>query len=156
MRDIFNSINDFWCYQNSTVSFATTHVSTGEVDLQGYNAVTFLVNIGSNGSNALTSANFWQIRLQEATASGVSAGTFTDATEGYYILPYGGDRGSAVLTSGVVGLINDVTSDNSTWQIGYIGPRQYVKLVFEPIASAPDMPLSVTALPGEPNRAPVA
>jgi len=156
MRDLYNNINDFWCFQNSTVSFGTAHVSTGEVDLQGYNAVTFLVNVGSNGSNALTSANYWQIRLQEAAASGVSAGTFADATNGYYVLPYGGDNATATLISGVVGVIDDVTGDDLTWQIGYIGPSQYVKLVLEPIASAPDLPLSITALRGEPNRLPVS
>jgi len=155
MRDLYNNINDFWCYQNSTISFGTAHVSTGEVDLQGYNAVTFVVNIGSAGSNAITSANHWHIRLQEAAASGVSAGTFADVTDGWFVLPYGGDNGSAALTSGVVGAIDDVTTTDSTWQIGYIGDSQYVKLVFEPIASAPDLPLSVTAIRGDPNRSPV-
>jgi len=153
MRDLYNNINDFWCFQNSTVSFGTAHVSTGEVFIQGYNALTFLVNVGSNGSNALTSANHWHIRMQEAAASGVSAGTFADVTNGYYVL---GGTGSAALTSGVVGAIDDETGDDHTWTFGYIGPQPYVKLVLEPIASAPDLPLSITALRGEPNRAPVA
>ncbi len=153
MRDMYNSINDFWCHQISSVSYAASGVSTGEVFLQGYNAVTFLVNVGSNGSNVLTSANHWHIRMQEAAASGVSAGTFANVTNGYFVL---GGTGSAALTSGLVGVIDDVTGDDFCWTVGYIGPQPYVKLVLEPIASAPDLLLSITALRGEPNRAPVA
>lgn len=149
-RDIHNNILPFWCY-DVLASGISTATSCGEINLQGYNAVELIALMGSALTSALTSASCWQLRIQEADASGASAGTFADVSDGNYIL---GGTGSAALTSGIWQTVDDDSGESGLWSVGYIGPKQYVRVIAEPVGVAPDIPFACLAILGIPDLRP--
>ena len=150
-RDIHHNILPFWCYDviGSTISGT---ISCGEINLQGYNAVELIAITGSAIVSALTDASCWQLRIQEADASGASAGTFADVSDGNYIL---GGTGSAALTSGVWQTVNATSGESGVWSVGYIGPKQFVRVIAESVGTPPDIPFATLAILGIPDLRPV-
>jgi len=140
-RDQRHDMNFFHAVDAATITTTTT---TTACDTRGYNCVTFLLTIGSDVDSAaggLTSANYWKIRIQHGLSN--AAADFSDVTDGRTILCGSGSAMSTALTSGTVGVINDVYSAQTDWGIGYVGDRRYVRMILEAVASAPNLPVGI-------------
>lgn len=112
--------------------FSTGETSGPDVNTQGYETVTFLLNAGQV---SVSTGSYWVIRMQHASASiSVGAGTYSDVSEQHVI-------GSGIslyttITSGKVFSICISAGSVALWEsqtfaVGYRGKRQYVRLVIE-------------------------
>lgn len=121
----------------SPVSVADNTAQTGEVvDLQGFDACTFVI---ATGSIADANATF-AVEVQECDTSG---GVYTAVADA-----------NLVGTEALAGFQFD--SDNACRKIGYVGSKRYVKLVITPSGNASAALLSAVAVLGHPAKSPTS
>jgi len=121
----------------SPVSVADNTAQTGEVvDLQGYDACTFVIATGSIADADATFA----VEVQECDTSGGSYTAVADA--------------NLVGTEALAGFQFD--SDNACRKIGYVGSKRYVKLVITPSGNASAALIAAVAVLGHPAKSPTS
>jgi hypothetical protein len=100
-------------------------VNGADVDTEGYNAITFVVNVGTftGGGSMLTSEEI-TFALQHAEASTAGgAGTYTDVPSQYILM-----SGTNTVTSGQFLSLTSASFSGAAYPVGYIGPNRYVRL----------------------------
>jgi hypothetical protein len=100
-------------------------VNGADVDTLGYNAVTFVVNVGTftGGGSMLTSEEI-TFALQHADASTAGgAGTYTDVGSEYILM-----SGTNTVTSGQFLSMTSASFSGAAYAVGYIGQKRYVRL----------------------------
>jgi hypothetical protein len=95
---------------------ATTEGAT--IDLKGYESCTFILNLGTSGTNVFDEAtNLWTITLDE---SDDNFSTHNEVAAADIIGSVGGDADNK---------LNAAADDDRAWKIGYRGSKRYVRLV---------------------------
>lgn len=106
-----------------------TQVAT-EVDRQGYDSLTVLVNFTQCSAIALANGtSYWFVRVQHADASAAgTADTFTDCASIDLIRPLSGLVAPGAVTSGIALYLNASTMSGTVQKIGYRGNKQFVRV----------------------------
>lgn len=129
MSSFATKIKPAVCISPISVSDNTAQVGTS-TDILGFNAVTFVIAIGS-----------------VADADATFAVTMDESSDN--------SSWSAVPSKYLVGTLADAgftfASDNSTRKIGYSGHKRYVRLTITPTANASAAVFSAVALLGDAN-----
>lgn len=121
----------------SPVSVGDNTAQTGQaVDLQGYDACTFVIATGSLADADATFA----VEVQESDSSG----------SGYTAVADANLVGTEALASFVF------SDDDKCFKVGYIGSKRYVRLVITPTGNASAGLMCAVAILGHPNRSPTA
>ena len=100
-------------------------VAGADVDTEGYNSLTFVVNVGTftGGGSMLTSEEI-TFALQHADASTAGgAGTYTDVPSQYIVM-----SGTNTVTSGQFLSLTSASFSGAAYPVGYVGPKRYVRL----------------------------
>lgn len=121
MKDLSNSIATALSHKSAVTTAASN--GTG-VDLQGYEGATILVTIGAEG-DTLSGSVFFQIGLEHSDDNS----TFTDATQSDIV--DGTIAADGVFLkidgTGTAGTAGNPDSTGSTYRVGYIGGKRYVR-----------------------------
>lgn len=141
MRDLISNILVKRAISPVSVADNTPQVSQ-IIDLQGYDAAAFLLNIGSVADADVT----FVVLVEEGDAANLSdAAAVADADMVSQTL------GTAPETA--AGFQFD--DDNEVRKIGYIGNKRYIRMTVTPANNASAALISATALLGYPARLPV-
>jgi hypothetical protein len=112
LRDLINKVKNLKAMVNSVKTAAATGVT---IDLQGYNSVEFVANVGESG-DTLSGSLYGQLVLQGAPDDGTgSPGTFVAITDAKDVL------GASIAAGGVWATIDAAAEDDAVFSIGYIG-----------------------------------
>ena len=140
----------FKFFQAIPPQIADATVNGATVDLRGFEACTFLLNLGAVSS--ITSASYWAFRMQHGSASDLGFdGTWSDVDLSHVVM-----SASAALTSGIVFSVwSDTNFESNAFPVGYVGPRRYVRVVCEEKANLSTAAIGAIALLGYPEQWPV-
>lgn len=122
------------------------------IDLTGFETCVFVVNNGTDtGGGAYSVDNVHAFLLEHADASsGDNPDTFV-AINSTHVL-----RGvSTAMVSGVFASIDSQTGTNSIFQVGYIGPKRFVRLVYSGAGLPSLLSVGAVAILGLPHDWPV-
>jgi hypothetical protein len=137
----------------AAVKTATVTPSNG-VDLRGFDAVEFLIAIGTITNIAQSPTPTWKFKLQDS-ADDV---TFADVTDSKVVLT-GSAKSPVAAPDGSTGIfltVDAAAEDDQVYRVGYIGTKRYVRLVSTAASTPGNTPLAVIAVLGLPNIAPTA
>lgn len=145
-REIYSDLNFYQCIPPQIVDATTTGL---DVDLQGYDACTILVETGALSS--ITSASYWVVRMLHADASvSGGAGTYANCTSVEMIRDWSG-----AVTSGIfLSLFSDTNFESTTFKVGYVGAKRYVQVVIEEKGNLSTAAFAVTAVRGKASQWP--
>jgi len=143
--------------------YTTWNIEGLAIDTEGYEGVTFVVNIGSVGSAGdLGATSFLQLQIEHAlgstydTAASASAGTWSEAYPSQLIHSVLGMAGAySTLDSGIFQSIVDSTYGGTVYACGYKGPRRFVRVNVSGEDGASDVELGAIAILGMPDSWPV-
>lgn len=136
MRDMMNNLHTVPAIAPVVVTDNTAQVSA-IIDLQGYDACTFVITTGTLADADATFA----VTMDHGNASNLSdAAAVTSA--------------DLVGTYALAGFT--FADDGETRKIGYVGARRYVRLTITPSANAGNAPLAAIAILGLPRIAATA
>jgi hypothetical protein len=134
-------------------AITATNTPSDGVDLKGFGAAEFLISVGAVANIANSPQPSWSFKLQESDSE--SSG-FTDVTEAGDVLT--GSAKSPVTapdsSTGVFLTIDDAAEDETTYRVGYIGTKRYVRVVATAANTPGSTPYSVVAVLGHPDLAP--
>lgn len=141
----------FSFFQAIPPQIADADVTGEDVDLQGFDSLTFKLNIGALSS--ITSASYWVLRLQHANESTAAstAGTYSDVDASHVIRDV-----STALTSGIVlSIFSDTNFESTILHVGYRGLRRFARVIIEEKANLSTAAFAVEAMLGHPSQWPV-
>lgn len=96
----------------------TADANGSGVDLQGYEAAEVVANVGLSGDTLSGSVKI-ALELEESDDNSV----FTDVADADMI----GETGAG---SGEFALIDDAAEDETTYKVGYLGSKRYIRVVW--------------------------
>ena len=150
MHDINSRIKPVF-HIGGTVS--STQTPSAGVDTKGFEAVSFLISIGTISNIAESPTPSWTFKLQESDAS---TSGFTDVTDSNAVLI--DSSASPVVapdaSTGVFLTIDAAAEDAAVYMVGYLGTKRYVRCVATATETPGNTPLAVTALLGDPSQLP--
>lgn len=123
MKDLSNSIATALSHKSAVTSSDSN--GTG-VDLQGYEGATVLVTIGAEG-DTLSGSVFFEISLEHSDDNA----TYTDVTQSEIVdgtIASGGIF-LKIDGTGTAGTAGNPDSTGSTYRVGYIGGKRYIRTV---------------------------
>lgn len=127
------------------------------IDTQGYETVTFVVNIGGyTGGGAFSADNRFQLKLEHALESAAgAASTWSECYPSEIIHSVVGEAGAySTLNSGIWASIT--SADVNTVQVvGYTGTRRLVRVVISEVGAPSTMSFGIIAILGLPANWPV-
>jgi hypothetical protein len=115
-RDLYNNVKVVQALAPAVINADTT---SSAIDLQGYESTTILVDVG-NSADTLSGTNKIELELTECDTSG---GSYTQVAAANL---QGAVTGS---NTGCFGLIDDPAEDTTVFKAGYIGSKQFLKVV---------------------------
>jgi hypothetical protein len=130
MRDNFNNLNFKKALAPASVGDNTAQVCA-IIDRQGYEALTYLIELGSIADADATFA----VLLEEGDDSGLSDAATVAAAD-------------MLGTPTLAGFQFD--SDNALRKLGYVGSKRYTRMTITPTSNASAALLGVTAILGAP------
>lgn len=135
MRDLHNNIDVVKAIEAIVVNNDTE--GTGlTIDLQGYNACEFVVNVGASG-DTLSGSLKLDLKLQHGDlANGTDMAAVADA-----------DLLGTFATGAIFATIDDPAEDSAVFQVGYIGSKRYVRVFVDTTGTHTNgTPLSAVAI----------
>lgn len=143
MRDLHSNIKVVQHLAAQAVT--TTQTPANGVDLGDSYAAEFIISIGAVTNIANSPQPSWAFKLQESDT--VNSG-FTDVTDSNIVLV--GSAASPVAapdsSSGVFLTVDDAAEDAATYRVGYLGTKQYVRVVATAANTPGSTPLSIIAV----------
>ena len=138
MRDLKNGIKK---EQALAAVTATSTTTSAAIDLQGFNSLSVLFDIGASG-DTLASGLYWTLSLTECDTVD---GTYTDVAD-------------ADVLEGINSIvINDPAEDAVLQELNYVGGKRFVKAVATATGTHTNgTPMGITALKGHASDQPVA
>jgi hypothetical protein len=121
------------------VTLTSTDVTGVTIDVQGFNSVSFFVNIGANGGT-LNGTNRVDFKLQHGDNSNLS-----DVTA---VSNIGEAGGYTVDSAGTFTTIDASGEVSAVYKVAYTGSKRYVRVVAD-VTGTISLPVSVTALLGD-------
>lgn len=136
-------------------AYTTTQTPSNGVDLAGFGAAEFLIDIGVITNVANSPQPSWAFKLQESDSQSTG---FTDVvTAGDALV---GSAASPVAapdaSTGVFLTVDDAAEDAAVYRVGYIGNKRYVRVVATAANTPGGTPLCIVAVLGKPGLAPTA
>lgn len=137
MRDLYHNV---LATQVLAPATATTAQTSSAIDMQGYNALSVVFNIGASG-DTLSGSIYWTLKLEHSDSSG----------SGY------ADCAATDINAGAATIVIDGSTNlaSSAYSFGYIGGKRYVKAVATPTGVSTGAPIGVLALRGAAGYDPV-
>lgn len=123
---------------------ATNTPSTG-VDTQGFDAATFLISVGTVANIANSPQPSWTFKVQESDASGSG---FADITDSSRVLVNGiqSPGTSPDSGTGVFLTIDAAAEDATTYHVGVVSTKRYLRVVATAANTPGSTPYSVVAV----------
>jgi hypothetical protein len=122
------------------------------IDTQGFDTVTFVVNVGAITSAGSLSATTHQIKLEHSDDDS----TWSEVYPSQMIHSVIGEAGPySTLDSGIFQSIASVTDANKIYAVGYKGPKRYARIAFSAEGLPSVISAAAIALLGEPGNWPV-
>jgi hypothetical protein len=148
MRDIANNVKTLAAIVPVVVTADTNGV---DIDLQGFNKVMLVLNIGIEGDTLSGSVKFDYI-LQEAPDDGTgSAGTYVIVTDNNLV------TANTVDSSGIFATVDADAEIPAVHKIGYVGNKRFIRLVIDATGTHTNgTPHSCVAILSQAGLAPVA
>jgi hypothetical protein len=141
MKDLSNSIATALSHKSAVTTAASN--GTG-VDLQGYEGATILVTIGAEG-DTLSGSVFFEIGLEHSDDNA----TYTDATQSDIVDGTIASDGVFLKIdgTGTAGTAGNPDSTGSTYRVGYIGGKRYIRTTIAKTGShSTGTPLGTTVI----------
>lgn len=139
----------------AAAAYTTTQTPSSGVDTQGFDSVEFLIAIGTIANVGNSPADGWSFKLQE---SDEASANFSDVTDSSVVLV--GSAKSPVTapnsSTGVFLTVDDAAEDATTYRVGYVGSKRYVRVVATAVLTPGSTPLYITALLGNAGMTPTA
>jgi hypothetical protein len=140
MRDLYHNV---LATQVLAPATATTTQTSSTIDMQGYNALSVVFDIGHSG-DTLSGSLYWTLSLQDSPDGSTWTAVASPNTNASY------DGGSATI------VVNTTSSDRQAYSIGYIGNNRYIQGIATPTgAVSSGMPIGIVALRGTSGYRPV-
>lgn len=142
MKDLYSNLS---ISQAVNPSVHTADANGASVDMQGFNSLMFVANIGASG-DTLSGSVFIEIEIEESTDDSV----FTDVANA--------DLQNTVTGTnvGTICLVDDAAEDDAVYMTGYKGNKRYVRPVVNVTGTHTNgTPISITAIRGNAESKPV-
>ncbi len=123
---------------------ATNTPSTG-VDTQGYDSVSFLISVGTVSNIANSPQPTWTFKVEESDTSNASFVAVTDASR----ILIAGAKSPVTTPDGTTGVfltIDDAAEDATTYHVGVVTSKRYVRVVATAANTPGSTPYSVVAV----------
>jgi len=145
MRDLHNNLNAFHA---TSPQVATTDVLSDAIDLQGYEGAEIFALLGASGTSLSGSVKV-EGKLTECATSG---GSYTAVAEADMLGAISGT------STGSFFLADATSEDETTYKVGYIGSKRYLKVNLDLTGtfSGGGIPVGVVVARGVPRRAAVS
>lgn len=129
----------------ANAAITTTNTPSNGVDTQGYDACTFIVEIGAVANIANSPQPTWALKVQESDS--VSS-NFTDITDSARLITDGiKSPGTAPdSSSGVFLTIDDAAEDATAYHVGVISAKRYLRVVATAANTPGSTPYAVAAV----------
>lgn len=136
-------------------AITATNTPSNGVDLKGFQSAEFLISVGTVTNIGNSPQPTWTFKLQESDSQ--SSG-FTDVTDSNVVLT--GSAQSPLTapdsSTGVFLTIDDASEDATHYRVGYVGTKQFVRVVATASNSPGSTPYSVVALLGDAHQTPTS
>lgn len=140
-RDNFNNLKFVSAIDPASITGDTTGI---EIDLQGYESCTFVLQYGTCG-DVPDGSNYFKGIIHESSESGTG---FAAAADADVIVNAGETAANAF------GFMNSAADDNAIYALGYRGDKRYVKLIIDETGSLnTGTPVAAIAVLGHPRKA---
>lgn len=140
----------------AAAAYTTTQTPAAGVDLAGYNAAEIVVSIGTIANIANSPVPSWTFKLQE---SDEAASDFADVEDGTaYVVEASAKapvRPPSAANANFL-TVDGAAEDATTYRLGYIGIKRYIRVVATAADTPGATPLSVLVILGRPSLAPTA
>lgn len=150
MRDLISNVKTVHHYIASQSSTKTP--ATG-VDIAGFRSVLVQVTQGPPANVANSPSPKWSYALEESDSASTG---FTAVAEADMILANGRNVGEGGVSNGIFAVVDTAAKDDTTYTVGYIGAKRYLRVTATPANTPGATDMSVTLVLGGPNLAPVA
>ena len=149
MRDLHSNLAPVQALAAQTINQGTGALTTGNVDLAGFNGVQVVVhygNIDEMGASPQGGAQI-AVKLEHADDDGTgSPGAYADVALADVV-------GPASVTAGVVAT---VTSDLAATGVGYVGDKRFIRVTLTPTGLTNGGPAGVIVNKGHARHAPAS
>jgi hypothetical protein len=131
------------------------------IDTRGYDACTFVINLGAmTGGGALSADNRWQLKLEHGLESAAGVSAWSECYPSQMIHSVLGMAGAySTLNSGIFQSIASTTDISAgtgkIFFIGYKGPRRYVRIAISEVGAPSTISAAAVAVLGGANVWPV-
>ncbi|MBO6542300.1 MAG: hypothetical protein JJ939_12090 [Alphaproteobacteria bacterium] len=136
-------------------AITATNTPASGVDTKGFEAAEFLISVGTVTNIANSPQPTWTFKLEDSDDASSNFEAVTDST-----LVLTGSAKSPVTTpdasTGVFLTIDDAAEDATTYRVGYVGPKRYVRVVATAANTPGSTPYSVVAVLGRAALEPTA
>lgn len=153
-RSQVDNLNFAAMSDNAVRIINNTTVAGEATDLQGFDAVTVIADIGAWGDTV--AGGLIEIGLQHSDDT--VSGNFVDVPNAQLTDTIAGaSTVTGAITTGVFASVSSTSNDQKVVKTGYIGAKRYIRVKFNGEKNlASGTPISVVAIEGIPNRAPTA
>lgn len=142
MKDLFSNLAVTQLIDPATI---TSDTNGSSVDMQGYNSLMMVANIGESGDTLSGSVKI-EMELEESDDDA----TFTDVADANMVGEVAGTN------DGTFAVVDDAAEDDARYICGYKGTKRYVRPVINVTGTHTNgTPIGVTALQGHAENAPV-
>lgn len=149
-RELYSNFAVSQLIDPATLSGNGDATNSSEADLQGYDSVMLIANVGESGDSLSGSIKF-EFEVEHADDDGAgSPDSWSDVSDS--------DLANVVSGSndGCFAVVDAAAEDDAVYYTSYIGEKRYVRVVVNRTGNnANGTPISVTAVRGHPSLAPV-
>ena len=155
-KDVYSNFGFFQAIP-ATTDVGTALITGETIDIQSYEAITFVVNVGAtDGATTTFAATDHEFQIQHGLASAAGVSTWS-------VVPYGSQLIHSVvsqgqtLTSGVWQLIASYTQASTVYAVGYKKDKdhRYVRIMVSASGTPSVVELGAVAICGFPNNWPI-
>lgn len=148
MRDLISNVKTV---PHFTKTLSATETPTNGVDISGFGSVLVQVAIGTITNIANSPKPSWNFALQESDTINAD---FAAVGSDDVILANGRNNGS--ISSGIFATVDAAAEDDTTYTVGYIGSKRYLRVVATAANTPGATPISINFVLGNPSLAPVS
>jgi hypothetical protein len=151
MRDLLHNISVVKLLQAIVVNNDTEGTpANGVIDRNGYDSCVAIAMIGISG-DTLSGSLKLDVKVQDSD----DGTTWAAVTETSYI--QNGSGSAAPDSNGIVATIDDAAEDDVVISVGYVGPKQYFRLLIDTTGTHTNgTPIAMLGILGHPAVAPVS
>lgn len=146
-RETYHSLQVDQLVDPATV---TSDTNSSAVDMQGYDSLTLLANVGESGDTLSSSVKI-EFEVEHADDDGAgSPDTWSDVSDGDLLNFVSGTN------DGTFALVDDPAEDDAAYLTGYVGGKRHVRVVINVTGThSSGTPISVSAIRSHAGQQPV-